>query len=379
MSPGGPAARAGRREMSARWRKGIVVESLVRIGIELALDPSRAFDILVDELASALARGGIRFEPGADGRLVEGEFEVGRVVAWEPGARMTLRWQQAEWAPEEVTEVELRLDPVDGGTRLTLEHRGWGGLHGTPEELMGWFAGEVAAPLFRATAPSGIGDWITDRRARRPSGAQSRGTYRDPLYHYPNFRVILAELALEPDDFLLEVGCGGGALLKEALRSGCCAAAVDHSEEMVQLAREANGDAVDAGRLDVRRAGADRLPFADDVFTCAAMTGVLGFLPDPVEALREIRRVLRPGGRLVVMGSDARLRGTPAAPEPMASRLKFYDDEQLGRLAREAGFDDVRVEWRPLEAHAREVGIPEEHLALFAGPGSPFLLARKRG
>ena len=62
-----------------------------------------------------------------------------------------------------------------------------------PDELAGWFAGEVAAPFLRATAPAALGDWLTDRRARRPSGKQARGVYRDPTYHYPNFRVILAE------------------------------------------------------------------------------------------------------------------------------------------------------------------------------------------
>src|SRR5260370_8153522 len=73
------------------------------------------------------------------------------------------------------------------------------------------------------------------------------------------------------------------------------------------------------------------------------MTGVLGFLPDPIAALREIRRVLGEGGRLVVLGSDPTMRGTPAAPEPMASRLRFYGDDELRRLALEAGFDRANV------------------------------------
>src|SRR5262249_40091860 len=152
---------------------------------------------------------------------------VGQVVAWKPGERILLQWRQADWNPNETTEVELRLEPMDDGTRVTLEHRGWGRLIGAPGELAGWVAGEVAGTLLRATAPRAFGDWLTDRRARRPSGAQSRGIYRDPLYHYPNFRVILAELALTADDYLLEVGCGGGAFLKAALQSGCGAAAVD--------------------------------------------------------------------------------------------------------------------------------------------------------
>lgn len=351
--------------------------TMVCISIDLALASMAAFDIFVEELAAALTQGGMGFEAGANGRITEGEFEVGRVIAWKPGELIQLQWHQADWKTEEVTNVEVRFEPVDGGTRVTLEHREWGGLIGDPGELVGWFSRAVAAPFLQATAPRGFGSWLTDRRVRRPSGSQSRDVYRDPLYHYPNFHVILQELALSRDDYLIEVGCGGGVLLSEALKSGCRAAAVDHSLDMVQLAREVNHDAVAEGRLEIRQASADHLPFPDATFTCATMTGVLGFLPDPVAALRELWRVLVVGGRLVVLGSDPTWRGTPAAPEPMASRLRFYEDDELQRLAEEAGFTKAKVVRRDLEPFARQVGVPEEHLALFAGPGAPFLLAQK--
>ena len=349
----------------------------VSVSIDLALASTETFDTLVEELTTALAQSGMVFESGTNGRLTMGEFEVGRVVAWKPGELIQLQWHQADWEPGETTNVELRFEPLDGGTRLTVEHRGWGGLIGNPGELAGWFARAVVSPFLQATAPQTFGNWLTDRRARRPSGAQARGVYRDPLYHYPNFGVILQELALSPADYLIEVGCGGGALLAEALKSGCRAAAIDHSPDMVQLARQVNRDAIAGGRLEIQQASADHLPFPDATFTCAAMTGVLGFLPDPVAALRELWRVLVTEGRLVVLGSDAALRGTPAAPEPMASRLRFYEDDELQRMAEEAGFAQARVVRRDLEPFARQAGIPEEHLALFAGTGTPFLLARK--
>ncbi|MGH2725493.1 MAG: class I SAM-dependent methyltransferase [Actinomycetota bacterium] len=188
--------------------------------------------------------------------------------------------------------------------------------------------------------------------------------------------MILAELALTPEDYLVEVGCGGGALLKAALRTGCRAAGVDHSPDMVRLAQAENRDAVRDGRLEVREASAESLPFPDATFTCAAMTGVLGFLPHPVATLAEIRRVLGRGGRLVVLGSDPELRGTPGAPEPMASRLRFYEDDELREFGRQAGFEEVEVARRDLEPFAREAGVPEEHVALFAG-ATRFLLARR--
>jgi SAM-dependent methyltransferase len=344
--------------------------------LEIALEPDAAFDAVVDELRLALERNGLRLD---EDRLCEGEVEVGEVVAWERGSRIALRWWPAPWQSDIVTDVELRFEGANRRTRVTLAHSGWALAVGDEEtELAGWFAGEVLAPLLRATAPIAFGDWLTDRAARRPSGAQAREVYRSPLYHFPNFVVLLEQLALRPDDFLLEVGSGGGAFLHLALESGCRAAAVDHSADMVRLAREVNEMAVAAGRLEVVQAPADALPFDDDRFTAAVMTGVLGFLPDPVAALREIHRTLQVGGRLAVLGSDPELRGTPAAPEPMASRLRFYDSAQLEQLARDAGFADVRVDLRTLGREAEEAGVPEEHLELFtSGPGARFLFARK--
>ena len=344
---------------------------------DLPLDPTAAFDVLVDELVGALARYGLGFEPGAGGRVRQGASDVGRVIGWQAGRSVRLEWRAAPWDAQGVTEVELRCEPFEAGTRVTLAQQGLGPWLGDGRDLAGWFAGVAAAPLLHATTPQVLGDWLTDRRARRPSGAAAREVYARPLYHYPNFRVILNELALAPSDYLLEVGCGGGALMHDALQSGCRAAGVDHSPDMLRVALAANQSAVESGRLVLARADAHRLPFAGGVFNCAAMTGVLGFLQDALAALGEMRRVLRPGGRIVVLSSDPRWRGTPAAPEPIASHLHFYGDDELAQLARAAGFGDVQVVRRDLEPYARESGIPVEHLPLFAGPGAPFLLARR--
>jgi SAM-dependent methyltransferase len=350
--------------------------STVQAAIDLALEPAAAFEVVLEELAASVNRLGMQFDPKPDGRVREGDLDVGVVRYWRPGERVVLEWRAAPWEPGEVTQIELRFEGADGRTRVTFEHRGWGRLVEDPAELAGWFAEGVVAPLMRATAPSAFGDWLTDRLARRPSGARSRAVYRDPLYHYPNFAVILAELALTAEDYLLEVGCGGGALLKKALASGCRATAVDHSPDMVRLARQENADAIASRRLDVLEANAHALPFADGTFTCAAMTGVLGFLQRPVLALSEMRRVLASEGRAVILGSDPELRGTPGAPEPMASRLRFYGDDELAALGREAGFQDVEVVRRDLEAFAREAGVPDEHLPLFSG-ATRFLLGRR--
>jgi SAM-dependent methyltransferase len=181
-------------------------------------------------------------------------------------------------------------------------------------------------------------EWLLDRVARRPAGPVARERYGAEDVHDFARRAILDALALGPGDRLLEIGCGGGLLLRDALAAGASATGLDHSEDMVAVARaRAPGATVVLGE-------AERLPFARDAFTAVAMSVVFLFLDDPVAVLRECRRVLAPGGRLAVYTTGPELRGTPAAPEPLAAHSHFHTDAGLAALAREAGLADAAVQ-----------------------------------
>lgn len=343
--------------------------------IDLGLRPSIAFELFTEELSMALGSKGISFTSGRKGHIMQDNFEVARILVWKPGKEIVLEWHQSSWESGGTTKLKIGFEPVDNHTQLTLEQFGLSGLIDDEKELTGWYTSEIVGSVLKTMMPSAMGDWITDRRARKPSGLQAREIYRDPLYHYPNFYTILSILNLTADDHLLEVGCGGGAFLKKALLCGCRATAIDHSPDMVALATRENHEAINSGRLKVSVADAASLPFQDNSFTCATMTGVLGFLPDPVTALAEIRRVLIPAGRMVILGTDPKWKGTPAAPEPMASRLTFFEDPELVELARKAGFPDARIERIDQEKYAREAGIPEDIVTFFKGSDAPFLIS----
>jgi ubiquinone/menaquinone biosynthesis C-methylase UbiE len=176
-------------------------------------------------------------------------------------------------------------------------------------------------------------DRMTDRIARRPHGRQARKTYGAADAHSFTWEPVLEALALGPDDRLLDVGCGGGVFLRHAqAQTGCTAVGVDHSREMVRLARP----------LAVQ-AEAEQLPFDDGEFTAVSSIVAFFFFPDAVRALREMRRVLAPNGRVAIYTTSPEAKGTMAAPYPLATRGHFYTDEELQRLALEAGFLTAKV------------------------------------
>lgn len=183
-------------------------------------------------------------------------------------------------------------------------------------------------------------DRMTDRIARRPHGRKARETYGADDAHSFLWEPVLEALALAPDDRLLDVGCGGGAFLQRARESGCAIAGLDHSRDMVRVARVKTGARIELGE-------AEALPFADGEFTAVSCLVAFFFFAEPVAALREMGRVLDPErGRLAVMTTAPEAKGTPAAPYPLASRGHFYTDEELVALAREAGLREARIAHR---------------------------------
>lgn len=202
-------------------------------------------------------------------------------------------------------------------------------FHMGEDDRAAWYASGLDAGEFD--------DWLTDRVARRPAGERARGVYGAESVHDFARVAILDALALRVDDHLLEIGCGGGLLMRDALASGARVRGLDHSAEMVDLARST------APGATALVADAEDLPFLDARFTAVAMSVVFFFFARPLTVLGECHRVLTEGGRLAVYTTGPELRGTPAAPEPLASRGHFHPDAELASLARQAGFLDAQV------------------------------------
>lgn len=154
-----------------------------------------------------------------------------------------------------------------------------------------------------------------------------------------------------PSDRILDLGCGTGIVarkLRDRLGGGIRIIGVDASPDMIAAARAI------APELEWREANAMSLPFDDASFELIVCQQMLQFVPDPLVALREMKRVLVAGGRLVLATWRPRhelplydLLGKIAERHlgtPNEKRFRLGDDHELRRLLVEAGFGDVVID-----------------------------------
>ena len=113
---------------------------------------------------------------------------------------------------------------------------------------------------------------------------------------------VIGLLEVRPNDRVLEVGFGPGAVIERlsGVISAGSVAGIDPSAEMVAQARSRNAAAIRTGRVDLQLGAVDRLPFDDNSFDKALAINSMQVWPDAIAGLREMRRVLKPDGRIAL-------------------------------------------------------------------------------
>jgi ubiquinone/menaquinone biosynthesis C-methylase UbiE len=161
----------------------------------------------------------------------------------------------------------------------------------------------------------------------------------------------IARLEPRPGERVLDLGCGPGRGTRALLERGCRVVAADYSFEMGKRAA-----ASVHGRAAVVRADAEVLPFASGSFDAALCTNSFHHYPRPEASLREIRRVIRQGGRLSLVDP---------ALESLASRIAIFGFEK-----RVFGLEEVHLysldEWRKVLRDAGFAAVVAERGPAFS-------------
>jgi ubiquinone/menaquinone biosynthesis C-methylase UbiE len=113
----------------------------------------------------------------------------------------------------------------------------------------------------------------------------------------------LSHISINKDDTILDIGCGGGRTVNTLAKIAAEGKVygIDYSEVSVAVSTSKNKRLIDAGRVKILHASVDSLPFSADMFNLVIAVESCHFWPDLVNNLKEIRRVLKPGGSVIIV------------------------------------------------------------------------------
>jgi ubiquinone/menaquinone biosynthesis C-methylase UbiE len=159
----------------------------------------------------------------------------------------------------------------------------------------------------------------------------------------------LQHVSTENHFTVLDVGCGGGRTVSKlaAIATQGKVCGVDHSEESVAASRRTNARWIDLGRVEVRNGSVSQLPFPDAMFDLITAVETHFWWPNLPGDMRELFRVLKPGGTLALIAEVYKGANTVVSrlAEKYASRtgMALLSADEHRELFTKAGFSNVRV------------------------------------
>jgi len=144
---------------------------------------------------------------------------------------------------------------------------------------------------------------------------------------------------------ILDIGCGGGANLQRLMQRSVDSkvTGVDYSSVSVEKSKKVNAEAIANGRCQVLEASVALLPFKDETFAMATAFETVYFWPDIEKSFAEVRRVLVPGGKFLIVNEDDGLSGNNEKWEKMIEGMHTYTPDELKTHLSAAGFKDITV------------------------------------
>ena len=158
----------------------------------------------------------------------------------------------------------------------------------------------------------------------------------------------LSHISINKNDMILDIGCGGGktvnSLAKIATEGKVYG--IDYSQVSVAVSTSKNKKLIDKGQVEIVHASVDPLPFSDDMFDLVIAVESYYFWPDLINNLKEVRRVLKAGGSVILVNAMYRDEKFEKRNSNWAriGDFTYHLPEEFRVFLRDAGYSSINIE-----------------------------------
>jgi ubiquinone/menaquinone biosynthesis C-methylase UbiE len=185
-------------------------------------------------------------------------------------------------------------------------------------------------------------------QCRKPAGETGKLVADEMnISHYELTSWGLEKIDIKPDSIILDIGCGGGRTVNRLalLAPKGKVFGIDYSNDCVNWSIEFNKELIDSGKVEVQNASVEKIPFEDNKFDLALAVETVYFWPNLLENFSEIRRVLKPSGRIMIINEiytspNFKDRNDEYA---RAGNLKIHTPQELVELLKRTGYVNIQT------------------------------------
>lgn len=187
------------------------------------------------------------------------------------------------------------------------------------------------------------------KQARMPTGRFGAfWTRLMNIAHGDVTRWGLGHISINKNDIILDVGCGGGRTVNTlaGIATEGKVYGIDYSQVSVAVSTSKNKRLIEKGQVKILHASVESLPFPDDMFDLAIAVESCYFWPDLINNLKEIRRVLKTGGSVIIVNAMYRDERFEKRNSKWATlgNFTYHSPEEFRGFLRDAGYSSMRIE-----------------------------------
>lgn len=155
----------------------------------------------------------------------------------------------------------------------------------------------------------------------------------------------LEQVTIAPDSIILDVGCGGGRTIHRmaAIATAGKIFGIDYSADCVAWSKAYNAHLIQEGRVEILQAVVNEIPYKDNYFDLVTAVETIYFWSDLAECLQEIKRVLKPAGKLIIINEvyKSELFRERNETYTAAGDMRIFTPEELQQRLEELQFMNV--------------------------------------